>query len=196
VSTLKGCPKELKLVDVAELEALIGATATLDAAQKEYLRRRWLHQICWWDNRAWEARNRYFWLRRVIVIGGVVVPYLAAASFEERVDFWLRSAAAVLSLIVAAAAGLEALHGWGGIWLEKRRAAELLKAEGWLFLHGGGAYKGGVAGETFSDFVTEVESQIAAEVGEYIAVAQKSRESARGSAPAKGETPAKPNKQS
>jgi hypothetical protein len=165
----------LKLVDVAQLQALVDGAAHLDPTQKEYLRKRWLHQVRWWDRRAWEARQRYFSFRVIIVLGGILVPFLTITSLGAQLDPLLRLAAAVVSLLVAACAGLEALYGWGGIWLEKRRAAELLKVEGWLFLHGAGVYKGRPAAEAFPDFVTEVESQIAAEVGEYVAVAQSAR---------------------
>ncbi len=164
-------PEELKLVDVAQLEALIEG-ACLDGTQKEYLRKRWLHQIRWWDSRAWEARKKYFRLRMVIVLGGVLVPFLTTASFSAPLEPWMRRAAAVVSLLVAACAALEALYSWGAIWLEKRRAAELLKVEGWLLLHRGGRYKGQTEADAFPEFVTEVESKIAAEVGEYVAVAQ------------------------
>jgi hypothetical protein len=190
-----GCQREqdeLKLVDVAQLEALV-AGAHLDEAQKEYLRKRWLHQIRWWDSRAWEARKRYFRLRVIIVLGGVLVPFLTTASFSVALEPWMRAAAAVVSLLVAACAALEALYSWGAIWLEKRRAAELLKVEGWLLLHRGGRYKGQTDADSFPAFVTEVESQIAAEVGEYVAVAQSAQKPAPPMPPEKGGGAAPPN---
>lgn len=165
---------EMKLVDVAQLEALIEG-ARLDGTQKEYLRKRWLHQIRWWDDRAWEARRKYFRLRMIIVLGGVLLPFLTTASFSVPLESWMRRGAAVVSLLVAACAALEALYSWGAIWLEKRRAAELLKVEGWLLLHRGGRYKGQTEADAFPEFVTEVESQIAAEVGEYVTVAQSAQ---------------------
>lgn len=168
MSTSKDESSKLKLVDVAELEALIERGEVLDAKQKEYLRKRWLHQIRWWDKRAWEARSRYFALRVAIVIGGVLLPFLTTVSFSVNVDTWLRRLAAAISVLVAACAALEALYGWGNIWLEKRRAAEVLKVEGWLFLDSGGKYKTRSVSEAFPDFVTEVERQIASEVGEYV----------------------------
>jgi len=166
-----GQERELKLVDFAKLEALIKG-APLDDSQKEYLKERWVHQIRWWDKTAWEARRRYFLLRSIIVLGGVIVPFLTTASFTEHMETW-RRAGALASLLVAACAALEALYSWGGIWLDKRRAAELLKVEGWLFLNGAGRYNKGQAGTAaFAEFVAEAEKQIAAEVGSYIAVAQ------------------------
>jgi hypothetical protein len=169
----KGESDKLKLVDVGQLELLIN-DAVLDEPQKEYLRKRWLHQIRWWDKRTWEARRRYFRLRVTIVLGGVLLPFLTTTSLG---GLWAQRLAAIVSLLVAASAALEALYGWGSIWLEKRRAAEVLKAEGWVFLYGGGVYRDHPQKETFADFVTEVESQISAEVGEYVAVTRKAQES-------------------
>jgi len=167
---------KLKLVDVAQLEALIDE-AGLDEKQKVYLRRRWLHQIRWWDERAWEARRKYFRFRVIIVLGGIIVPFLTTGSPDGWLDDrWMRRVAALVSLLVAACAALEALYGWGAIWLDKRRAAELLKVEGWLLLHRGGRYKAQTEPDTFPEFVTEVESQIAEEVGEYIAVAARAQQ--------------------
>jgi hypothetical protein len=185
---------DVQLVDIETLNKLIDATPNLESFQLEYLKNRWLHQIRWWNQRAWEARTYYFCLRRIIVVGGILVPFLIAATIAPRVDPWLRYAGTIISLVVAMCAALEALYGWGGIWLDKRRAAELLKVEGWLFFHGGGSYKEGPIGKRFSDFVTEVESKIAAEVGEYVAIAQKGQNAAGNSTPASTlETPtAKP----
>jgi hypothetical protein len=50
-----------------------------------------------------------------------------------------------------------------------------MKVEGWLLLHRAGRYKEQTEAAAFPEFVTEVESQIAAEVGEYIAVAQSAQ---------------------
>jgi len=103
---------------------------------------------------------------------------ICCPSFSPEVEPWVRRAAALVSLLTAGAAGIEALYGWGGIWIEKRRAAELLKVEGWSFLHGGGPYRGRPVNDGFPDFVTQVESQIAAEVGEYVAAAGPRRSTA------------------
>lgn len=189
---LRRKPDELKLVDVIQLERLI-EDARLNEAQKEYLRERWLHQIRWWDSRAWGARKNYFRLRVTIVLGGVLAPFLMTASFSAPIDPWLRWAAPVVSLVVAACAAIEALYSWGAIWLEKRRAAELLKVEGWLLLHNGGRYKGKTEADAFPEFVTEIESQIAAEVGEYITVAQ-SAQTRPNAAPTGQPEPGKPLK--
>jgi Protein of unknown function (DUF4231) len=173
MSTVKK-ESDLKLLEVEKLERLISLVPNLTEDQRNYLIDRWLHQIRWWDKRARQASRWYFSLRLVMVIGGILVPSLIAANFSTEVDPWLRLAGSVASLLVAACAGLEALYGWGGFWLEKRRAGELLKVEGWLFFHRAGTYKDST--DRFADFVTRVESQIAAEVGEYVATARKAQE--------------------
>jgi hypothetical protein len=168
---------EVRLLEVEKLEKLIAAASWLDGDQRRYLLERWLHQIRWWNQRAWEARRYYFRLRAVVVIGAVLSPFLVSVHLSGEADPWLRLAGALISLAVAICAGLEALYGWGSIWLEKRRAAELLKVEGWLFLHRAASYEEGEGSQAFHNFVTKVESQIASEVGEYVTVAQQARRS-------------------
>ena len=171
---------EVRLLEVEKLEKLIATASWLEGDQRRYLLERWLHQIRWWNQRSWEARAYYFRLRAVVVIGAVMSPFLVSVHVSEAADTWLRLAGALISLAVAICAGLEALYGWGSIWLEKRRAAELLKVEGWLFLHRAGSYLKGEGPGAFHDFVAKVESQIASEVGEYVTVAQKARDSEPG----------------
>jgi hypothetical protein len=167
--------EQVDLIEVKKLKDLIAAAAWLDKDQRAYLMERWLHQVRWWNQRSWEARRYYFGLRSVVVVGAVLSPFLVSVHLSDGVDPWLRFAGAIVSLAVAICAGLEALYGWGGIWLEKRRAAELLKVEGWLFLHRAGSYRQLEAPAAFNGFVTNVESQIASEVGEYVTVAEKAR---------------------
>lgn len=78
-------------------------------------RKRWLHQFRWWDKRAADSRRWYYSVRVIIVLGGILLPFLTTASEGRTVI------------------------------------------------------------EAFPDFVTEVESQIAAEVGEYVAIAQRAQ---------------------
>jgi hypothetical protein len=57
------------------------------------------------------------------------------------------------------------------IWREKRRAAELLKVEGWQFFALCGKYKDdGIYEKAVPRFAAEVETMIAKEAGEYLAV--------------------------
>ena len=70
--------------------------------------------------------------------------------------------AAVLGAIVAAAATWEGVANYGPIWLlAKRRAAELLKVEGWLFFASAEKYVVVSSTVAFPAFAAEVEHQIA-----------------------------------
>ena len=72
---------------------------------------------------------------------------------------------------VAGCAAWEGVANYGEIWREKRRAAELLKVEGWQFFQLCGKYQdAGTYQKAYPRFAIEVESMIALEVGEYLGV--------------------------
>ena len=154
---------KVALVDVKRLGHVVDLLVEeLGPGQIEFMKARWLHQIQYWDQRSRGARWKYFALRGVVVLGGVSIPVLAAAQASLVI-------AGIISAAVAAAAAWEGVANYGQIWLEKRRAAELLKVEGWLFLQRADKYAGLSYPVAFSTFATEVERQIAKEVGEYVA---------------------------
>ena len=152
---------KVALVDVTRLgQAVDLLVEELGSAQIEFMKARWLHQIQYWDQRSRDARWKYFALRGVVVVlGGVSIPVLATAQASLVL-------ASLVSAAVAAAAAWDGVANYGQIWLEKRRAAELLKVEGWLFLQRADKYAGLTYQVAFSAFATEVERQIAKEVGE------------------------------
>lgn len=127
------------LVDVERLEAAISSLSFTDPEQ-QYLRTRWLHQVRWWDERARSARHYFYWVRSFVVGGAALVPFLLTIGAESAYKSEFAVVAALVSVIVAISAGIEFLHIWGGVWLEKRNAAEGLKAEGLLFMYRAGVY--------------------------------------------------------
>ena len=46
----------------------------LDDRQKRFLQARWLDQMAWFDRKAKQAQRRYYLLRLVAIVGGLVVP--------------------------------------------------------------------------------------------------------------------------
>ena len=72
--------------------------------------------------------------------------------------------------MVAASTAWEGIANYGQIWIEKRRAAELLKVEGWLFFELADHYSTGDYAYNFKSFAAVVENLIAKEIGEYVAV--------------------------
>jgi Protein of unknown function (DUF4231) len=152
--------------DVAKVEDLI-TSRKLPPDDEQYLRERWLERIRWWDHRATTSRRKFLTSRCIVVVGGVLIPFLTSEAVRLPGNDFLNYVATFVALLVAASAALEALFNWGGVWLKKRRAAELLKVEGWLFLHRAGHYRD--AESTFATFVSAVESRIGGEIGEYLA---------------------------
>jgi hypothetical protein len=164
---------DIRLVDLAVLRRLVETLDLKDPARKEYLEARWLKYVEWWDSRAWNAKWRYFALRSAVVIGGALIPALVGLR-ELNVwtkQAWIFSVASILaSLVVAICAGLESLFGFGDIWREKRKAAEVIKSEGFRFFQLIGDYN--QPGKTHTDlypvFAQNVEAIIQGEIGEYV----------------------------
>jgi hypothetical protein len=167
---------EEPLVTRPELEQFIDKIKAL-APYGDFLKKRWLKMVMWWHNRSVEARRKYFLLRRIIVIGGVIIPVLSALNMNSRLAPYATIAIAMVGATVAGCAAWEGVANYGEIWREKRRAAELLKVEGWQFFQLCGKYQtqGNASDEekyreAFPRFAAEVENMIAKEVGEYLAV--------------------------
>jgi hypothetical protein len=151
--------------------------ALLDMAQdkKEWMKDRWLDQVRWFDKKAAQANRRHSYLRVIAITGGVLVPGLESVN-PARDSFWfdwVRPLAFVVSLLVAAAVGLDGFFRYGDRWRHFRRTAELLKIEGWLFIEGGGRYKQYQHRRDFHDrffpvFATKVEDLVKRDVEVYL----------------------------
>lgn len=48
----------------------------LSDVQRQYLSSRWLEQVLWMESRANASQSRYYALRLVAIVGGVLVPAL------------------------------------------------------------------------------------------------------------------------
>jgi len=172
--------KQERLVTREDLEELINGIGELDKSHREYLRRRWVGMVMWWHTRSVKARWKYFALRAVVVAGGVVIPVLTTLSMRTGWQDAAAIAIAVVGAIVAGCAAWEGVASYGEIWREKRRSAELLKVEGWQFLELCGKYAQDKEHTlAFPRFVSEVESMIAKEVGEYLGAFDPSLAQAR-----------------
>jgi len=162
---------KIALVDPEQLAHVIDHLKdALTPHQVEFLKARWLHQLIYWDQRSRHARHIYFALRAVTVLGGVTIPVLTSLSLVNPPRASTSLAAAIIGALVAAAAAWEGVANYGQVWLEKRRAAELLKVEGWLYFQQADRYADLDSGAAFPRFAAEVERLIAKEVGEYVGV--------------------------
>lgn len=152
----------------------------------EFLKRRWVGMVMWWHNRSIEARRKYFLLRGIVIAGGVLIPVLSALNMRSGWQLYSSVAIAVVGAIIAGCAAWEGVANYGEIWRGKRRAAELLKIEGWQFFQLCGKYEDEGDDENalkykkaFPRFAAEVENMIAKEIGEYLAVFDPSLAQAR-----------------
>ena len=112
----------------------------LDPLQKNFMKHRWLDQVLWMEAKAAESRNRYYALRMVTIIGGVMVPALVSFS-EPKFQKFFQWTAFGLSQAVAISAAVEELFQYGERYRHYRVAAEELKMQGWRFLQLSGPYE-------------------------------------------------------
>jgi hypothetical protein len=170
---------EERLVDRQELEKFIDGIKDLEP-YREFIKSRWLKMVIWWHNRSVEARKKYFLLRGVVIIGGVLIPVLSTWNMNPAFALYAPIITAIVGATVAGAAAWEGVANYGETWREKRRAAELLKVEGWQFFQLCGKYQDHKTYEkAFPHFAAEIENMIGSEVGEYLKVFNPSLDQSR-----------------
>ena len=163
-------------VDIEALKAEINKLQDLDDEQKRSLENRWLHMVRYWDQRSRKSRRKYFAYRTIVLIGGVLIPALVSLQTSNLVaDNYkglIQFAAIVTGLLIAIAAGAEEIFRYGEIWREKRKAAELLKIEGWRYFQLAGPYRKATHKVAYPDFAANVEVMIEREIKDYVVVTQ------------------------
>src|SRR5512142_3441127 len=112
----------------------------LPEVQRGFVRDRWLDQVVWLQRTVAVAQRRYYLLRLIAVIGAVVVPALAGPGAPAQAPGWVRWAALVVSVVVAAALTVEQFFHYGDRWRHYRMVAERLKSEGWQYFELAGGY--------------------------------------------------------
>jgi uncharacterized protein DUF4231 len=160
--------RKLVKVDEEELEEAINELPLGDF-QKDFLRKRWLHQVLYWDKRANESERKYYALRSATAVLSVIIPALVSLNLVNEptlaglgVKQWF---AILLGMIVASSVALEEIFHFGDIWREKRNAVELLMIEGWRFFQlSGDQYKGKEYKEAYAVFASQVEGIIQKEI--------------------------------
>ena len=117
-------------------------TLQLSDLQKHLLRSRWMDQVLWMEGKAASAQKRYYVLRLVAIIGGVIVPALVGLKIgEQGAGDFIHWVIFFLSLIVAISVAVEEFFHYGERWCHYRRTVEYLKIEGWQFLQLAGNYQ-------------------------------------------------------
>jgi hypothetical protein len=145
-------------------------TLELNDRQKHYLKSRWLDQIIWMEGRANLSRDRYYKLRLITIIGGVIVPILVSLNVNTKpLDSFLKGSVIVLSGMVAISSAVEEFFHYGERWKHYRRTAETMKAQGWELFQLSGSYANYKShAEAFTNFVGSVEEIIQRDVEVYV----------------------------
>jgi len=151
----------------------------LSDLQKHLLRSRWLDQVMWMEGKAASAQKRYYALRLIAIVGGVIVPALVGLKIgQQGVGLWVQWTTFFLSLIVAISVAVEEFFHYGERWRHYRRTVECLKIEGWQFFQLAGPYQQFENhSQAYSNFAAQVEKICLQEVDVFITeVAQEKKE--------------------
>jgi hypothetical protein len=164
-----------------DLGAVIDAL-DLSEVQRQFVRLRWLDQVAWMEGRADRARVRFYALRLVAVVGGVVVPTLIGLDLRDTGRDVVRAFTIVLSLLVAITVAVEELIRYGERFRHYRRTVEQLKSEGWQFFQMSGPYRRHSSHrEAYMAFAARVEGIIQPSVEVYVGqiIAEKKDEKSK-----------------
>ena len=169
--------------DEGELKAEVGALIDqldLSELQKRCLRARWLHAVMWVEGKAKQAQRRYYALRLVIIIGGVIIPALISLDLgSDRAADLVRGATFGLSLLVAISAATDGFFRFGERWRHYRLIVERLKVEGWQFFQLSGPYAHQPShAAAHPEFAARVEEIIKSDVERYITEVVREKQAA------------------
>jgi uncharacterized protein DUF4231 len=142
----------------------------LDERQRRFVRSRWLEQTAWFEAKAKQAQRRYYVLRLVAIVGGLIVPALVSLNIhQDSVASTIAWTTFALSLVVGIAVAVDGFFNYGGRWRQYRRTAELLKGHGWQYFELIGVYSGYPTHRAaFPRFAAAVEALIAEDVEAYL----------------------------
>ncbi|MDK2743269.1 MAG: DUF4231 domain-containing protein [Nitrospira sp. BO4] len=150
----------------AEMNKLIAALELPDL-NKQFLRARWLEQVIWMEDKAWDSVRWYYTLRLTTIIGGVIVPALVSLNLGNGADGAIKMITFAVSLVVALSAAVEEFFHYGERWRHYRRTVESLKSEGWQFFQLSGPYVNLSHVQAYPGFAARVEELSREEVETY-----------------------------
>jgi hypothetical protein len=142
----------------------------LDERQRQFVRARFFDQTAWFEAKAKQTQRRYYVLRLVAIVGGLVVPALVSLNVRHgQVASAIAWTTFALSLVVGVSVAVDGFFNYGGRWRQYRRTAELLKGHGWQFYELVGVYGGyRTHRAAFGRFAAAVEALIAEDVETYL----------------------------
>jgi GH24 family phage-related lysozyme (muramidase) len=151
----------------------------LDEFRKDALKSRWLDQLLWLESNAGKAKKRFYTLRLVTIVGGVITPALVSLNSGRFREAFLWSAFG-MSQAVAISAAVEELFGFSGRYRTFRNTAEGMKVEGWQYFQLTGQYSYYRShSAAYIEFTGRVEAMIKQDIEGYMAQVQQAEESTR-----------------
>jgi len=141
----------------------------LGELQKRSLRSRWLDQVLWMEAKAGQVQFRYYTLRIMAIVGGVIVPALVGLNFTGPTNEIVRGVTFFLGLAVAISVAVEEFFHYGERWRHYRSTVEVLKSEGWQLFQLSGRYEHQASHEAaYREFADRVEQILSADVSKFI----------------------------
>ena len=145
----------------------------IDEFRKDALKSRWLDQLLWLESNAGKAKKRFYTLRLVTIIGGVITPALVSFNIGPYREVFLWSAFG-MSQAVAISVAVEELFGFSGRYRTFRNTAEGMKVEGWQYFQLAGQYSCYRShSAAYIEFAGRVEAMIKLDIEGYMAQVQQ-----------------------
>ena len=149
--------------------------------EKTFIKKRWLDQLIYADKRASRDQKRYFRLRMVTIVGGVLVPALVSLGNVSDDNTRLRHVMSwgtfLASLTVAVSAAVEEFFQYGESYRRFRSTAEGMKIEGWSYFQLSGPYENAIDHQqAYKTFAAHIENIIKKDVEGYNAEMMKKQE--------------------
>ena len=137
--------------------------------QKSVLRGRWADQTSWYGSKARDAKKKRNRFRVIVIFGGALLPAVPAITSLLQIGDFSEEITAVIALVGAITAGLDAFFDYHDDYNRYRENAELLKSEGWSYFSLSGTYKHYKShGAAFERFCERVEDVIRRELKAFV----------------------------
>ena len=147
----------------------------LDEFRKDTLKSRWLDQLLWLESSAGKAQKRFYTLRLITIVGGVITPALVSLNHGQlKVREVFTWTAFGMAQAVAISAAVEELFGFNIRYRTFRNTAEGMKVEGWQYFQLTGHYSDYRSHSTaYVEFTGRVEGLIQQDIEGYFTQVQQ-----------------------
>ena len=147
----------------------------LDEFRKDALKSRWLDQLLWLESNASKAKKRFYVLRLITIVGGVITPALVSLNHGQlKVREVFTWTAFGMAQAVAISAAVEELFGFNIRYHTFRNTAEGMKVEGWQYFQLAGHYSYYRShSAAYVDFASRVEGLIQQDIEGYFTQVQQ-----------------------